>query len=315
MKSINGEVSKTAINIMQEKFDFIGVGFCSNDYLSLLPRIPIDSKVRISKHIIQGGGPAGNSTVAAARLGLKAAFFTAIGDDDAGKRIMRDFESENVCTDYISVRRGCDSPIAYCWIDEPTGRRSVAWTRGNIRELEASDVNLGIVAGAKILHMDGHNPKGALAAAKKAKECGVLVSFDAGTVRDGVAELLPLADILITSEAFAREWTGEEDLETALEKLSKIGAAVTGCTMGENGSMVYDRGRFVKCPAFKVEVVDTTGAGDLFHTGFAVRYLETRDLMECQRFGAACAALKCAAIGGRTAAPTREQVDEFLSKH
>lgn len=300
---------------MKEKFDFIGVGFCSNDYLSLLPRIPIDSKVKISKHIVQGGGPAGNSTVAAARLGMKSAFLTAIGDDDAGKRIVRDFKSENVCTDFISVRRGCESPIAYCWIDEPTGRRSVAWTRGNIKELEASDVNTDIIAGAKILHMDGHNPMGALAAAQKAKESGVLVSFDAGTVRDGVAELLPLADILITSEAFAREWTGESNLEKALEKLSRIGARVTGCTMGENGSMVFSGGKFVKCPAFKVDVVDTTGAGDLFHTGFAVRYLETQDLMECQRFGAACAALKCAAIGGRTAAPTRVQVDEFLSKH
>ena len=102
---------------MKEKFDFIGVGFCSNDYLSLLPRIPIDSKVKISKHIVQGGGPAGNSTVAAARLGMKSAFLTAIGDDDAGKRIVRDFKSENVCTDFITVRRGCESPIAYCWID------------------------------------------------------------------------------------------------------------------------------------------------------------------------------------------------------
>ncbi|MFR6032962.1 MAG: PfkB family carbohydrate kinase [Bacilli bacterium] len=89
---------------------------------------------------------------------------------------------------------------------------------------------------------------GALAAAKKAKESGVLVSFDAGTVRDGVAELLPLADILITSEAFAREWTGESNLEKAL-KAFRIGARVTGCTMGENGSMVFSGGKFVKCPA------------------------------------------------------------------
>ena len=176
-------------------------------------------------------------------------------------------------------------------------------------------MDLSLLDGAKILHIDGHNPKGALAAVKRAKELGVLVNFDAGTVRDGIAELLPYADILITSEAFARAWTKEEDLEKALPKLAEYGAKVTGCTMGAHGSMMYDNGKIIKCPAFEgVKVVDTTGAGDLFHTGFAVRYLETQDLMECQRFGAACAALKCAGLGGRMTAPSRAQVDEFLSK-
>lgn len=300
---------------MENSFDFVGLGFCSNDYLCILPYIPLDNKVKIIKRIIQGGGPAGNSTVAASKLGLKAAFVSAIGDDADGKKMIEDFEAEKVCTKGIQVRKGCESPLAYCWIDEPTGARSVAWTRGNTPELEADEVDLSLLDGAKILHIDGHNPKGALAAVKRAKELGVLVNFDAGTVRDGIAELLPYADILITSEAFARAWTKEEDLEKALPKLAEYGAKVTGCTMGAHGSMMYDNGKIIKCPAFEgVKVVDTTGAGDLFHTGFAVRYLETQDLMECQRFGAACAALKCAGLGGRMTAPSRAQVDEFLSK-
>ncbi len=297
------------------KYDYVGVGFCSNDDISLLPEIPLDSKVKIIEHTIQGGGPAATSTVAAARLGLSAAFISAVGDDDAGKKILSDMEKEGVNTSGIKVREGRSSPVAYCWIDQPTGKRSVAWTRGDTEELEASEADLDLVANAKVLHIEGHNPKAALAAVKKAKECGVLVNFDAGTIRDGVAELLPYADILITSEAFARGWTGKEDLEEALIELSKIGAKVTGCTMGELGSMVYDNGKFIKCPAFKIQPVDTTGAGDTFHTGFAVRYLETQDLYECQRFGAAVAALKCRKLGGRAGIPTRAEVDEFLSKN
>ena len=84
--------------------------------------------------------------------------------------------------------------------------------------------------------------------------------------------------------------------------------------MGVRGSMCFDGKDFVKCPAFKVEkVVDTTGCGDLFHTGFAVRYLETHDLMECQRFAAAVSALKCRGLSGRPpSAPTRAEVEEFL---
>ncbi len=295
--------------------DYIGIGFCSNDDLSVLPEIPLDSKVQIQEHTIQGGGPAATSTVAAARLGMSAAFIGVVGDDPAGQRILSDFEAEGVSTQAMAIRKGKTSAIAYCWVDGPTGKRSVAWSRGNAEELTPADVNLDIISKAKVLHMDGHNPVGALAAAKKARECGVLVNFDAGTVRDGVAELLPYADILITSEAFARAWTKIDNLEDALKELSKIGAKVTGCTMGEKGSMVYDNGKFIYCPAFKIKPVDTTGAGDVFHTGFAVRYLETGDLLESQRFGAAVSAIKCLKLGGRAGIPTRAQVDEFLAKN
>lgn len=298
-----------------KKFKYVGVGFCSNDDISLLPEIPIDSKVKIITHTIQGGGPAATSTVAAARLGLDAAFIGTVGDDDAGVKILKDFQAEGVNTDAIVVRKGRTSPVAYCWVDEPTGKRSVAWTRGDTEELEENEVNLDILNGASVLHMDGHNPKGALAAAKRAKELGVLVNFDAGTVRDGVAELLPYADILIASEAFARSWTGENDLKKALIKLAEYGSKVVGCTMGEHGSMMYDNGKYIECPAFKISPVDTTGAGDVFHTSFAVRYLETQDLYECQRFGAAVSAIKCGKLGGRAGIPSRAIVDEFLANN
>ncbi|MBE6414513.1 MAG: hypothetical protein E7035_08185 [Verrucomicrobiaceae bacterium] len=298
-----------------KKFKYVGVGFCSNDDISLLPEIPIDSKVKIITHTIQGGGPAATSTVAAARLGLDAAFIGTVGDDDAGVKILKDFQAEGVNTDAVVVRKGRTSPVAYCWVDEPTGKRSVAWTRGDTEELEEAEVNLDILNGASVLHMDGHNPKGALAASKRAKELGVLVNFDAGTVRDGVAELLPYADILIASEAFARSWTGENDLKKALVKLAEYGSKVVGCTMGELGSMMYDNGKYIECPAFKISPVDTTGAGDVFHTSFAVRYLETQDLYECQRFGAAVSAIKCGKLGGRAGIPSRSVVDEFLANN
>jgi sulfofructose kinase len=295
--------------------DFVGLGFCSNDYLSLLPEIPQDSKVQIQQHLIQGGGPAATSTVAAARLGVSAAFISVVGDDEPGKWILRDFESEGVSTEGMVVRHGKSSPIAYCWIDGPTGKRSVAWTRGDLDELAPEEVNLELVRNAKILHIDGHNPKGALAAVKEARAHGVLVNFDAGTLRDGVRELLPYATILIASEAFARSYTGEADLDNALVKLAEIGAEVTGITLGEGGSMLFDHGKILRCPAFKIEAVDTTGAGDTYHAAFAVRYLETHDLLECMRFASAVAALKCLKLGGRTGLPSRAVVDEFLRTH
>lgn len=296
-------------------FDFVSLGFCSNDYLAVLPEIPIDNKVQMLEHLVQGGGPAATSAVAAARLGMSTAFIGVAGDDEPGKWIVRDFEAEKVSTQGMIVRRGHTSAIAYCWIDAPTGSRSVAWTRGTLPELQADEVDLDLVRHAKILHLDGHNPKAALAAAKEAKKCGVLVNLDAGTLRDGVRELLPFVDILIASELFARQYSQQDDLEKALRKLGEIGARVTGVTMGSAGSMVLDGGKTVHCPAFRITPVDTTGAGDVYHTGYAVRYLETQDPMQCMRFASAVSALKCLKLGGRTGIPTRAQVDGFLAEH
>jgi len=295
---------------------FVGLGFCSNDYLAVLPHIPMDSKVQIEQHLIQGGGPSATSTVAAARLGVSAAYISSVGDDEAGKMIINDLEKEGVSTSSMVIREGTASPVAYCWIDAPTGKRSVAWTRGGLVEVKPEEVDYELIANAKVLHLDGHHTQAAIAAAKFARQHGVLVNFDAGTMRDGVPELLKYSDILITSEEFARQVTGENDLDKAIYQLASIGAQVTGITMGELGSMVLAEGKILRCPAFPVaKVVDTTGAGDVYHTGFAVRYLETGDLMECMRFGSAVSALKCGKLGGRTGIPTRKEVDEFLAKN
>ena len=298
-----------------KNFDYIGIGFCSNDHLAVLPFIPMDTKVRMLSHRIMGGGPAANSTAGAASLGKSAAFVGTVGDDADGDMILRDFRAQGVDTSMVKVRPGATSAIAYLWIEEKTGNRSCAWTREGLDELTADEINPEAIASAKVLHVDGHNAAGAIAAAKVAREAGVLVNYDAGTHRDGMEELLGLADLMICSEEFILKLTGLKDAEEAVRQVwAKYRPKVCGATMGVRGSMAFDGTEFVRCPAFKVEkVVDTTGCGDLFHTGFAIRYLETQDLMECQRFGAAVSAIKCRGLSGRPpSAPTRAEVEDFL---
>ncbi|MBQ7235050.1 MAG: hypothetical protein IJS36_06560 [Kiritimatiellae bacterium] len=300
-----------------KRFDYIGLGFCSNDHLAILPFIPMDTKVKMVSHAIMGGGPAANSTAGAAALGLSAAFAGTVGDDADGRMILADFARQNVDTSMVRVRTGATSAIAYLWIEEKTGARSCAWTREGLDELAADEIDAEAVAAAKVLHLDGHNAAGAIAAAKVAREAGVLVNYDAGTHRDGMHELLELADLLICSEEFILKLTGLADAEEAVRQVwAKYRPKVCGATMGARGSMCFDGRDFVRCPAFRVEkVVDTTGCGDLFHTGFAVRWLETHDLMECQRFAAAVSAVKCRGLSGRPpSAPTRAEVERFLSE-
>ena len=171
-------------------FDYIGLGFVSNDHLAVLPFIPMDTKVKILEHRILGGGPAGNSTAGAATLGKSAAFVGTVGDDADGRQILETFGKQGVDTSLVKVRKGATSAIAYLWIDEKTGNRSCAWTREGLDELTADEIGPDVaeaIRHAKVLHLDGHNAAGAIAAAKVAREAGVTVMYDAGTIRAGAA--------------------------------------------------------------------------------------------------------------------------------
>lgn len=85
--------------------EFVALGYCSNDHLCRIPEIPGDGKIEMTEYRIQGGGPAGDAAVGAARLGSSAAFVTSVGDDMDGRLILADFAAEKVDTSAIRVRR------------------------------------------------------------------------------------------------------------------------------------------------------------------------------------------------------------------
>lgn len=297
-------------------YDLLCLGFCSIDHLAVLPEIPLDGKVEIIRKLRQGGGPAASAAVAAARLGKRVAFCGVTGSDEAGDQIVEGLSEEGIDVSGIIRRAGCDSPVAYCWIEQGSGKRSIAWSHGSAPELSAAEVNPDLIRSARMLHLDGHQNAAARAAVKIARAAGILVSLDAGTMREGMDEIIAETDIFLASEAFARAWTKEEDLEQALCKMAQTGARITGITLGEKGSMAWENGKIIRCAAFNPGVVvDTTGAGDSFHGAFAVRYLECGDLRESMRFASAVAALKCRILGGRSGLPERRSVEEFLKTH
>ena len=292
--------------------EFVSIGFCSNDHLCRVREIPVDGKTEMLEHLVQGGGPAGDAAVAAARLGWRAAFVATMGDDPDGRKMVEDFRSEGVCVDGIKVLPNQGSPVAYCWIT-PDGARSVAWTKSGLPPMDPVDLPENLVKGACILHLDGHQTPAALAAAKIAKANGVRVSVDAGTRVPGIEALMELADILIASEAFARAWSGEDDLQRAVAKLARFGASVTGVTMGVEGSLCLHQGAFIRVPSVNAgPVVDTTGAGDSYHAAFAIRYAETGDVRVSMEFAAVCAALKCGKLGARAGLPTRAETETCI---
>ncbi|MBI5686272.1 MAG: hypothetical protein HZC54_14460 [Verrucomicrobia bacterium] len=292
-----------------------GLGFCGMDYLCQVPHIPQDDKVEILQSAIQGGGPSVNAIAAAARLGARTAFIGCVGGDQPGRDIVAGLAAEGVDISGMRTREGAESAAGFCWIEKETGKRSIAWTRGTARPLATEEITPELICSSTLLHLDGHQTEAAIAAAKLARAHGVTVSIDAGTIVPRIEKLLELADIIIASETFACRYTGLYDMETAAKKLFAGNCRFSAVTMGSEGSIGCDGCEVFRCPAFKVTVVDTTGAGDVFHGAFAYEYVRGGTWTECLRFASAVSALKCTRFGGRAGIPDLKTTQEFLKQH
>jgi sugar/nucleoside kinase (ribokinase family) len=165
--------------------------------------------------------------------------------------------------------------------------------------------------------MDAHDPRACAVLAREARDAGTVVSLDIDNIYDGLEELLPHVDLLVSSKEFPRRLTGLGDERAALaETKSRLRPdAVVGMTLGERGAVVYHEGRFVETPAYDVPggCRDTTGAGDAFHTGFIYGLLRGEEVEGCLALGCAVAALKCRALGARTALPSAQELENFLT--
>ncbi len=291
-----------------------GIGFCGMDYLCIVPRIPLDDKVEIVESLVQGGGPAATAVVAAARLGAATVFCGAIGDDGRGLQIVKAFQTEGVDVTGMKISKGAESPAAYSWVDNTSGKRSIVWTHGSAVPLAGADITAEQLQDVDVLHLDGHQTQAAIAAAKLARSCGVLVSIDAGTVVPGIDELLELSDIVIASKKFAEAYTGTSCVSDGVRKLFFGQRKFAGVTVGKNGSIGFDGENYFECPSYQVEkIVDTTGAGDVYHGAFAVAVARGMSWDVSMRFATIAAALKCTELGGRTAIPDFETVERLMN--
>jgi ribokinase len=300
---------------MKSKRKITGLGYCSIDYLCTVPRIPQDDKVQAHETMEQGGGPVATAICAAARLGAKTSFISAVGDDSRGQSILKGLALEGVDTTGIKLRIGAESPVAFCWIKDNTGHRSIVWSHGSIKPLLPEEVNVALVRDSGLLHLDGHHTDAAIYAAKIAHVSRTAVMLDAGTMVPRIDELLALADIVIASKKFSERFTGKKNAETAMKTMFTKNTKFAAVTLGAKGSIGFDGRTIYHQPSFPVEVVDTTGAGDVFHGAFAYRYATGGDWQACLRFATAVAALKCTKLGGRTGIPTLAETELFLQEH
>lgn len=293
-------------------FEVIGLGACASDFLGVVPHYPsVDERVRMLELHRQGGGEVATALVTLSRLGVRTSFVGKIGDDETGKFIVKEFEKENVDTSHIVIEKGGSSILAFCIVDRATGKRTILWHKG-MKPLVSNELDKGFMLSAEILHLDQHEPEAAIEAAGWFKEAGKTVVLDIDTIDSRLERLVRSVDVVIGSEVFARNFTRNDDYFEAAEKVASMGPETVVFTLGEEGCLCKsEKSAFVQL-AFEVDVVDTTGSGDVFHGAFIYGILQDWDLREIAEFSNAVAGMKCRRVGGRAGVPTRSEVDRFL---
>ncbi len=296
-----------------KRFDVVGLGQCSFDILGRLSEFPApDQKSELNEIKFQGGGPVATALVALSRLGVSVSFCGRVGDDDFGQKIQAGLVEENVDCRSLLIDKGATSQVAFIAVVEG-GHRNIFWHRGTARPIKANEVDNTLIAQSKVLHLDGLQHEASVAAARTARDNGVITVLDGGSVREGTAALLPLIDHLVVSEKFANQLIPEGSVEEKLGVLLSFGAVAATITSGVKGSWTQERGGLAFHQAtFNVDVVDTTGCGDVFHGAYIYGLLQGWELPRIVKAAAACAALKTRQLGGRTAIPTLAEIINII---
>ena len=300
----------------QKRFDAVGIGLNSADQFCVVREYPrVNTKSGVLETAREGGGQAATAMAALARLGMRAAYIGAVGDDEAGEFSLTSLRAEGVNVEGVVTQQGRASQSAIIIVQqegegEEKGSRTILWRREV--SLARGDVNKEIVRAGRALHLDGHHVEAEILAARWAREEGSPVFLDAERAPEGTRDLIGLTDYLMAAEDFPALLTGVSDHREALRLLHAMGPEVVGVTLGAGGALAYDGARFYEAPGFHVDVLDTTGAGDAFHGGFLYGVLRKMSLEDTLRFANAVAAMNCTALGGRPALPRLCEVKAFL---
>jgi sugar/nucleoside kinase (ribokinase family) len=287
---------KTALT----RLDVVGIGLNATDTIITLPCFPeFDSKMEFISSLRMAGGQVASAMVACQRWGLKTRYVGMVGDDEAADFQRAAMDKEGVEAHWIPVPQ-CSSQSAYILVDQQSGERTILWRRDARLAMAPEMVREEWIFGARLLHLDGHDTAAAAGAARIARRAAIPVTLDVDNLYAGVEDVLANTDYVLASREFPERLTGLGNLRDSLPEMHRrFGCKVVGATVGAQGVVAWDGERLHVCPGFRVDAVDTTGAGDIFHGAFIYALLQGWPLPRILEFGCAAAALNCTARGAR----------------
>ncbi|HEY90986.1 MAG TPA: hypothetical protein G4O07_04045 [Dehalococcoidia bacterium] len=298
--------------------EVIGLGLANVDVVIRLERLPRwEDPGRVSSFALADGGPAGTACAVAAMLGIRTGFIDTVGNDEMAARKIHSLEKAGVDVSHMVKRDEPENHIFIVYVHEKTGERYFSPLRSTLsRPVLPEELDRNYVTSGRYLHLDGSHPKAALQAARWMHEEDKSVVLDAGATNRPIPErmqaLVAETDVLICGSGFGTMLTGYQDHRQAGQAILETGPRIVVQTEGVNGSYTTSREEQFHTPAFQVDVVDTTGAGDVFHGAYLVGLVEGWDLSRTATFASAVSAIHCKVLGNRKGIPSMEEVDTFI---
>jgi len=279
--------------------DVVGVGLNATDTVIPVEKFPEPgAKVEYSRRTVLPGGQVATTVVACQTWGLRTRYVGKLGDDDAARLHKDAFRRVGAEAQIVTVP-GSHSLHNVILIDA-RGERTVICQRNDQMVLQPAELRREWITSARVLHVDGHDTAAATLAASWAREAGIPVVADLDDTYPGIEDLVANIDYLIVSEDFSCRLMDESNLERALRLMqSRYGCRLSAATLGENGVLAWDGRQLIHSAAYRVPVVDTTGAGDIFRAGFIYGLLHDWPLDRRLDFSCAAAAMNCMAQGAR----------------
>jgi sulfofructose kinase len=282
------------------RFDVVGMGLNAVDHICVVPRFPrYEEKLRMLDFKKSPGGQVASALTACAAWGLKAAYIGKVGGDDLGAFSLACLRDAGINTSNVAVVEGVANQFAFILVDASTGERTIIWKRDPALEVQPGEVPLEAIRSGRFLLLDGHDSVAAALAAREAAGAGVRVVVDAETVKPGTAEMIGCSAYVVCSSDFPERFTGEASREEALKKIRAAGPECVVMTLGKDGALGLCEQGYARSRGFKVDCVDSTGAGDVFHGAFIYGLAQGWTLERVLDFSNAAAALNCTALGAR----------------
>jgi sulfofructose kinase len=298
----------------------ICLGITTLDRVWPIATLPATSgKYRATGYLEVGGGMAANAAVAVARLGGAASYWGRAGDDSVGHTMKKEMAACGVNVDYFRLYAQARSSTSAILVSHD-GERLIVNYPGKDLPDDTGWLPLDLVPHAPAIHADIRWVSGAKAIYSAARKYGIPTVLDAEIAdQEAFSAVLPLTEHAIFSESGLRSFIGNPALTypeyaNALHKVRVAGCRVAAVTRGSLGVLWLDENGLHECPAFTVDVIDTTGAGDVFHGAYALAIGEGKSVQDAMRFSSAVSALKCTRAGGRAGIPTYMEAYAFMAE-
>jgi sugar/nucleoside kinase (ribokinase family) len=291
-------------------FDVVGLGENSVDFVYRVPGpLAANAKMRIDSRRVSPGGQVATTLCTCARFGLRASYAGTFGDDENGRIAREALHSFGVDTSHAATRPVPNRHAVI--VVDANGERCVLWQREPELTMEPGEVPAPLIASARVLHVDNVDEEAAIAAARIARTAGIHVTTDVDAVTTRTPELIAAATIPIMAAQVPAALTGAAGPERALRLLRRDHDGMLCVTLGSDGALLLVGNELYRAPAFRVDAVDTTGAGDVFRGAFIYALLRGLTPQEILRFATAAAALSCTREGAIGGIPSLEEVEKL----